>query len=250
MSAPVDSRCVLDIQVVQQRSFLAFTPEHGIPVSTPRYHGRAAFDPAIVATIAEALRVHWDPDGALADAAAAMAASDDSSPATYEQFALAIAGLLAAGGSEAEVSRYLRLEEERLLGAARSTGRIRWPIARFAWRTVRDLDPAPPTTRTSQEHMHALDRHIFFEIALQSDRGGASRDVIRNGVDLRQKLRLTDDELEAGLRRLQKAGLIEATGLLFTPTARITATLPRPPRGAVSTRADLWRRLAKRLFAE
>jgi hypothetical protein len=100
----------------------------------PRYHGRAAFDPAILAAIANVLQSHWDADGALQRAASA----------TYLEFATAIAGLLAAGGSEAEVSRYLRLEEERWLGAARSTGKTRWPIARFAWRAVRDFAPSPP----------------------------------------------------------------------------------------------------------
>jgi len=57
-----------------------------VNVPGPRYHGRAAFDPAILAAFANVLQSH--------------------------------AGLLAAGGGEAEVSRYLRLEEERLLGAA------------------------------------------------------------------------------------------------------------------------------------
>jgi hypothetical protein len=113
-------------------------------MSTPRYHGRAAFDPTIVAAIAGVLRSHWDQDGALARAAEASLSEDQTLPKTYEAFATAIAGLLAAGGSEAEVSRYLRLEEERLLGASRSTGHTRWPIARFAWRAVRDLNPTIP----------------------------------------------------------------------------------------------------------
>lgn len=113
-------------------------------MNVPRYHGRAAFDPAIVAAIAAVLQSHWDADGALLRAASANASVDATAPSTYLAFATAIAGLLAAGGSEAEVSRYLRLEEERLLGVARSTGHTRWPIARFAWRAVRDLEPEPP----------------------------------------------------------------------------------------------------------
>lgn len=103
----------------------------------PRYHGRAAFDPAIVPSIANVLASHWDADGDLARAA-------DS---TYLEFATTIAGMLGAGGSEAEVAGYLRREEERLLGAAWSTGHTRWPIAKFAWRAVRDLDPSPPPIR-------------------------------------------------------------------------------------------------------
>ena len=84
----------------------------------PRYHGKAAFDAAIVATIGAALQRQWDPDGALLLAATTRDGDDTTVPRTYGDFALAIAGLLAAGGTEAEVSGYLRREEERLLGAA------------------------------------------------------------------------------------------------------------------------------------
>jgi hypothetical protein len=118
---------------------------------TPRYHGRAAFDEAIVASIASVLQSHWDFDGALQRAATTSLPNDRSLPRTYLEFATAIAGLLAAGGSEAEVSRYLRLEEERLLGTARSTGHTRWPIARFAWRAVRDLDPSLPIAHAPEK---------------------------------------------------------------------------------------------------
>jgi hypothetical protein len=105
----------------------------------PPYHGKAAFDAAVVATIAAALQKQWDPDGALLAAAATLGSNDTTVPRTYSDFALAIAGLLAAGGTEAEVSGYLRREEERLLGAARSTGKVRWPIATLAWRAVRGI---------------------------------------------------------------------------------------------------------------
>jgi hypothetical protein len=109
----------------------------------PLYHGRAAFDPAIVAAIATILRTQWDSDGELALAASTAVSDDVIQPKTHEDFALAIAGLLGAGGSEAEVSGYLRREEERLLGTARSTGEARWPIAQAAWRAVRG-SPLPP----------------------------------------------------------------------------------------------------------
>jgi hypothetical protein len=217
---------------------------------TPRYHGRAAFDAAIVASIAGVLQSHWDFDGALQRAAAASLSNDRSLPRTYLEFATAIAGLLAAGGSEAEVSRYLRLEEERLLGTARSTGHTRWPIARFAWRAVRDLDPSSPIAGKPEKRAVKTQRLIFFEIALQSDTGGASRDTIRQAVDLRQKIWLTDDEINEGLRQLQSAHLIDSVGEAFRLTAEMLAALPRTPRGAVSTRADLWERLYQRIFPE
>jgi hypothetical protein len=103
-----------------------------------RYHGRAAFDLPVVAAIAAVLRTQWDSDGALARAS--VASKDDQTLArTYDDFALAVAGILGAGGSEAEVAGYLRREEERLLGTARSTGQIRWVIAQAAWRAVRGI---------------------------------------------------------------------------------------------------------------
>src|ERR1700722_6174267 len=105
----------------------------------PRYHGKAAFDAAAVQTIAAALQAQWDADGELERAAVAHGSVDETAPRTYADFALAIAGLLAAGGSEAEVSGYLRREEVRLLGAPRSTGKVRWPIAKLAWRAVRGI---------------------------------------------------------------------------------------------------------------
>jgi hypothetical protein len=108
-------------------------------VTGPRYHGKAAFDAAVVSTIAAALQTQWDPDGTLLLAATTWENEDTTAPRTYDDFALAIAGLLAAGGSEAEVSGYLRREEERLLGAPRSTGKVRWPIAKLAWRAVRGI---------------------------------------------------------------------------------------------------------------
>lgn len=217
-------------------------------MNTPRYHGRAAFDPEIVATIAGVLKSHWDADGALLEAASAHASVDATAPSTYLAFATAIAGMLAAGGSEAEVSRYLRLEEERLLGVARSTGHTRWPIARFAWRAVRDFAPPPPAIHASRQTTNRITRFIFFEIATQSDAGGASRDTIRWGVDLRHKIRLTDDEMDEGLRRLENAQLIERAGELFRPTTETLAALPRTPRGAVSTRATAWERLYQRIL--
>ncbi len=75
---------------------------------------------------------------------------------------------------------------------------------------------------------HTTDRHIFFEIALQSDAGGTTRAVIRQGVDVRQKLLLSDEELDGGLRRLVDAGLIEMTNGQVRVTSQLLHTLPLP----------------------
>jgi hypothetical protein len=106
---------------------------------SPPYHGRAAFDPTIVAAIAQVLRTMWDADGGLVLAATIASGDNPAQPRTYEDFALSIAGILGAGGSEAEVSGYLRREEERLLGVPRLTGQARWLIAQAAWRAVRGI---------------------------------------------------------------------------------------------------------------
>ena len=51
-----------------------------------------------------------------------------------------VCGILAAGGSAAEVRGYLRREEEGLLGEARSEGPTRGSIAATAWRIVRGIE--------------------------------------------------------------------------------------------------------------
>ncbi len=107
-----------------------------------------AFDPAVINEVVRALAATWDPDGAILRAAEAF--EDPRNPArprTYEEFARAVIGFVAAGGSQAEISRFLRLEEEALLGAERTTGRERWAVARVAWtatgRNERDLPRSP-----------------------------------------------------------------------------------------------------------
>ena len=105
----------------------------------PSDRGYPAVDPKVLAEIVENLRTHWDSDGVLLRAAVAKAGSHPTRPRDYDAFATEIAGILGAGGSEAEVAGYLRREEERLLGVARSTGPTRWPIAQAAWRAVRGI---------------------------------------------------------------------------------------------------------------
>ena len=56
-------------------------------MNNPRYHGRAAFDPEIVAAIAAVLQSQWDADGALLRAAAATVSEDHTLPRAYHDFA-------------------------------------------------------------------------------------------------------------------------------------------------------------------
>jgi hypothetical protein len=59
------------------------------------------------------------------------------------------------------------------------------------------------------------DPFIFMEIAGQHDRGGADVPLIREAVDYRQKMLLSDSELLDGLRKLQAANLICKRGDKF-----------------------------------
>jgi hypothetical protein len=121
-------------------------------VTDPRYHGRAAFDPAILARVEALLARDWDADGAIVRAAADAAPMDGARPRSLAAYAAAVCGILAAGGSEAEVMGYLRREEEYLVDQPRTEGTERAAIAGAAWRLVRgipraeDLAGLPPVT--------------------------------------------------------------------------------------------------------
>jgi hypothetical protein len=125
----------------------------------PRYHARLAFDPAVVAEVRDLLACYWDPDGALAGAARALETRDLAQPRSIAEYALAICGILAAGGAEADVSGFLRHEEAKLLGAARTTGHTRMPLARACWRAVRGLAPALLRADTPAPLTHARDSY-------------------------------------------------------------------------------------------
>ncbi len=92
-----------------------------------------AFDPPVLTAVAGLLRSVWDPNGRILRAAAR---TDDpaqpDAPRTYEDFARVLCGILAAGGNLADISGYLRREEERLLGSEQTTGRERWAVGRGA----------------------------------------------------------------------------------------------------------------------
>lgn len=101
-------------------------------------------DPAVHAFTAEAMaRVHailaeqWDGDHALRRAAAGRRDRDPAAPRALDDFTAIVCGILAAGGTKANVVDYLRGEEVALLGGVRSTPRALGDVARQAWLAVR-----------------------------------------------------------------------------------------------------------------
>ena len=92
------------------------------------------------------------------------------------------------------------------------------------------------------------DPYIFMEIAGQHDRSGADLALIREAVDYRQKLVLTDSELKAGLKRLSDARLVRKRGTKYFVSSSIVPTLPRTAAGQMSFRRSDWERLRKSLF--
>ncbi len=89
---------------------------------------------------------------------------------------------------------------------------------------------------------------IFMEIAAQQDRGGATVFIIREGVDYRQKVFLTDAEISEGLERLLTAKLIRTDGDLYFVAESIVRSLPRTRSGHLSLRPQDWLELSQPLF--
>ncbi len=92
------------------------------------------------------------------------------------------------------------------------------------------------------------DQYIFMEIAGQHDRSGAGLALIREAVDYRQKLVLSDSELKAGLERLSRAKLVSKRGAKYFVSPSIISSLPRTAAGQISFRRRDWNKLRKRLF--
>jgi hypothetical protein len=86
------------------------------------------------------------------------------------------------------------------------------------------------------------------EIAGQHDRSGADLAFIREAVDYRQKMVLSDSELKAGLERLSQARLIRKRGTRYFVSPSIVSSLPRTAAGQISFRRGDWDRLRKSLF--
>ena len=92
------------------------------------------------------------------------------------------------------------------------------------------------------------DPYIFMEIAGQHDRSGADLALLREAVDYRQKLLLTDSELKAGLKRLSRARLVRKRGTKYFVSPSIVSSLPRTASGQMSFRRRDWDRVRKSLF--
>lgn len=92
------------------------------------------------------------------------------------------------------------------------------------------------------------DPYIFIEIAGQHDRSGADLALIREAVDYRQKMVLTDSELKDGIERLLRAKLIRKRGTKYFVSSSIVSSLPRTATGQISFRRGEWDRLNKTLF--
>jgi hypothetical protein len=86
------------------------------------------------------------------------------------------------------------------------------------------------------------------EIAGQQDRGGATATVIREGVDHRQKISLTDAEMNDGLKRLAAAKLIQSDGDRYFIANSVVPSLPRTASGQLSFRRHDWDKLRHRPF--
>ena len=86
------------------------------------------------------------------------------------------------------------------------------------------------------------------EIAVHHDHGGADIDLLREGVDYRQKLVLTDFELRSALKQLSQSRLLRKHGPKYFVSAPIVPSLPRTPSGRLSFRRRAWDELRKTLF--
>jgi hypothetical protein len=101
-----------------------------------------------------------------------------------------------------------------------------------------------------RDHIESVqpDAYIFLEIAAQHDRGGATVAVIRDGVDHRQKIYLTDAELDEGIRKLETSGHIRAHGDRYFVAESLVPSLPRTASGQLSFRHQDWDKLRQRLL--
>lgn len=92
------------------------------------------------------------------------------------------------------------------------------------------------------------DSFIFMEIACQQNRGGADISVIREGVDYRQKMLLSDVELRESIERLKALNFIVWRNSKFFISEPLASSLPRTTPGQLSFRRREWDKLRKRLF--
>lgn len=96
-----------------------------------------AFTTAAIDRIHALLDAHWSAAPEVCAASAIARAADRAAPRSSADYARVIAGVVAAGGTKAEVAAFLRGEEESLLGAARTAPRELAAIGRGAWLAAR-----------------------------------------------------------------------------------------------------------------
>ena len=88
--------------------------------------------------------------------------------------------------------------------------------------------------------MQNVGTYIFMEVAAQHDLEGANVELLREAIDYRQKLVLTDLELKSGLKYWLSAGLIRQQGPKYFLSPSIVRHLPRTISGRISFRRRAW----------
>jgi hypothetical protein len=92
-----------------------------------------------------------------------------------------------------------------------------------------------------------LRAYVLQEIAGQDERGGAHPGTIRTMVDGRQKLYLTDEELQTALADLLELGYIRHREQEYTLSETMRSQVPRTSTGEVSMGRAAWERLVAQL---
>jgi DNA-binding IclR family transcriptional regulator len=76
--------------------------------------------------------------------------------------------------------------------------------------------------------------YVLRAAASQHERGGAEPALLRDAVDLYERVRLDDAELSDAITRLEQRGLIKRDGKKYQLSARVAAQAPRTAAGAIS----------------
>lgn len=105
-------------------------------IADPSKH---AFTGTAAARLRSLLHERWDSDGAVVAAAARRPHDDPVAARSLDDFVRVVSGILAAGGTRADVVTFLRDEESALLGAVRTAPRELGSIGRAAWLVARGL---------------------------------------------------------------------------------------------------------------
>jgi hypothetical protein len=139
------ARCIAaNIRLLREHIQMSRDPDF-----LPLRLAEAATSAAMLATLEQLLATRWDPDRVIWVALAARSEGPDPTrPRSLAQAAAEVAGILASGGGEPEVSGYLKREELALFGPVhdetlKARRRERREFVRAAlWRAVRGI-PRP-----------------------------------------------------------------------------------------------------------